>query len=93
TSVGIYAFLGTYNSTSQSYTFASMTDYMRMVLQNEGNNIADLNDFVLIPVNPITNSSGTITGLKNLYSPTGVRLRSGSNTISPMRIEITHSQF
>lgn len=93
TSIGIYAFLGTYNSTSKSYTFTSMADYFRMILKNEGDDANTLNDFVLVPVKTITNRSGTITSLRHLYNPRGIRLRSGKNITSPMRIEITYSQF
>ncbi len=93
TSIGIYAFLGTYNSTSKSYSFASMADYMRTILKNEGDDAHLLNDFVLVPVRTITNTSGTITSVRHLYNPRGIRLRSGNNTYSPMRLEVTYSQF
>ncbi len=91
TSLGIYAFLGTYNTSTQSYTFNSMADYLRKVLQE--NSTSELNDYVLIPVRTITNTSGSITSLRHLYQPRGTRLRSGKNTHSPMRLEVTYSKF
>ena len=70
-----------------------MADYFRMILKNEGDDANTLNDFVLVPVKTITNTRGTITSLRHLYNPRGIRLRSGKNITSPMRIEITYSQF
>ncbi len=92
TSIGIYSFLGTYDSDENKYSFASMANYLQSVLQKDETTIGELNDFVLVPVKVSTDSNSNTT-IKPLFSPKGVRLRSGKNTKSSMRLEITSSKF
>ena len=69
-----------------------MANYLQSVLQKDETTIGELNDFVLVPVKVSTDSNSNTT-IKPLFSPKGVRLRSGKNTKSSMRLEITSSKF
>lgn len=52
-----------------------------------------LNPYLVIPVSGATDIAGTNAVIRHQYRPYGVRVRSGSNVKSPMRIVVTYTNL
>lgn len=94
TMLGVYA----YNHSGR-YTFGNGGSFIESViakaaLMNELERKAyfdSLNPFQVIPISGSTDIAGTGAVIRHLFYPFGVRVRSGCNSISPMRIVLTYT--
>ena len=75
------------------YLFNNMGAYLEDILSTSGQDLANENDFFVIPVSGITEVSGTKAVVRHLFKPYAVSVRAGSNATSPMRVAITYTNL
>ncbi len=94
TVLGVYA----YNLTGR-YTFGNGGSFIESImakaaLMGESERQAyfdSLNPFQVIPVSGNSDIKGTGAVIRHMFYPFGVRVRSGSNKVSPMRVVLTYT--
>lgn len=94
------AILSSYTSSLIPYSTTLYEDYytfnLATLIANElkSNPAAPENlKMILVPVRVTSNSSGVVTAVKQQFLMSAVTVRSGKNTISPMRIKVVYSGF
>lgn len=85
--------LSIYDYEDDTYKFDNFGDYLQTILESGPSSFAEVGDFVLIPISGATDIAGTNATIRHLFKPRGVRIRSGSNTKSPMRLTVTYSDL
>jgi hypothetical protein len=89
---GITTVLGIYSHELRAYTFNNLADYLHDILEN-GDTEEDVNPFYILPVTGATDIQGTDAVVRHQFRPTGVRLRSGKNDGSNMRLSVTYTKL
>jgi hypothetical protein len=89
---GITTVLGIYSHELRAYTFNNLADYLHDILEN-GDTEDDVNPFYILPVTGATDIQGTDAVVRHQFRPTGVRLRSGKNDGSNMRLSVTYTKL
>lgn len=89
---GINTVLGVYEDSIKAYRFNNMADYLHSILYEDIEE-SDVNPFYVIPVTGVTDIEGTDAVIRHQFKPSGVRLRSGSNENSNMRLSITYTKL
>jgi hypothetical protein len=89
---GITTVLGIYSNELRAYTFNNLADYLHDILEN-GDTEEDVNPFYILPVTGATDIQGTDAVVRHQFRPTGVRLRSGKNDGSNMRLSVTYTKL
>jgi hypothetical protein len=89
---GITTVLGIYSHELRAYTFNNLADYLHAILEN-GDTEEDVNPFYILPVTGATDIQGTDAVVRHQFRPTGVRLRSGKNDGSNMRLSVTYTKL
>jgi len=94
------AILATYTSSLVPYSTTLYEDYyifnLATLIANELKQNATPPENLkmrLVPVRVTTNSSGVVTAVKQQFLMSAVTVRSGKNTLSPMRIKVVYSGF
>ncbi|NCC99639.1 MAG: DUF4270 domain-containing protein [Bacteroidia bacterium] len=85
--------LSIYDAEDDTYIFDNFGDYLQTILESGPLSFAEVGDFVLIPISGATDIAGTSATIRHLFKPRGVRVRSGSNKKSPMRLTVTYSDL
>lgn len=87
--------IGTTGVYKHYYTFniASLIKNELKIAKNNNTDPAENMDMRLIPVRVAFDSSGSVTLVKQQFLMSGVTIRSGKNTYSPMRINMIYSGF
>lgn len=89
---GINTVLGVYEKNLRAYRFNNMADYLHSILYEDIKE-SDVNPFYVIPVTGVTDIEGTDAVIRHLFKPSGVRLRSGKNETSNMRLSVTYTKL
>ena len=89
---GIHTVLGVYEENIRAYRFNSFADYMHEIIYN-GIEESDVNPFYILPVTGVTDINGTDAVIRHQFRPSGVRLRSGKNAGSNMRLSVTYTKL
>lgn len=90
---GIHTTLGAYDKSERYYLFNNMAAYLEEIMSSDDVDVDDLNDFFLIPVTGATDIAGSNAVVRHMFKPYGVRLRSATNSVSPMRLSVTYSNL
>lgn len=101
---GINTILGVYDfySNAGRYTFSNSGSYLEDVMKHarglgsdaeRENYFAGLNPYLIIPVTGTNDIAGTNATVRHLYDAYGIRVRSGRNEKSPMRMVITYTNL
>lgn len=89
---GITSVLGVYESDIRAYRFNNLADYLHSILLN-GDSEEEVNPFYILPVTGATDILGTDAVIRHQFRPSGVRLRSGKNAGSNMRLSVTYTKL
>lgn len=89
---GITTVLGVYEREIRAYRFNNLADYLHGILKNEELE-EDVNPFYILPVTGATDIQGTDAVIRHQFRPSGVRLRSGSNENSNLRLSVTYTKL
>jgi hypothetical protein len=79
------------NNVSYSYTYDLSKAITQQIRKEENRN--NVLSFMLVPVAATTNSSGSITAIKQLQTISTTRIRSAQNTNTPITLEMVYSGF
>lgn len=101
---GINTILGVYNyySGAGRYTFSNSGTNLEAILNSAKAMASDkerqeyfdgLNPYLIIPVSGTTDIAGTNATIRHLFDTYGIRVRSGRNQKSPMRMVITYTNL
>jgi hypothetical protein len=89
---GINTVLGVYEKKLGAYRFNNIADDLYNILV-EGYDETELNPYYILPVTGATDIYGTDAVVRHQFRPSGVRLRSGSNEKSNMRLSVTYTKL
>ena len=89
---GITTVLGVYEREIRAYRFNNLADYLHGIL-DDGEAESDVNPFYILPVTGATDIQGTDAVVRHQFRPSGVRLRSGSNENSNLRLSVTYTKL
>lgn len=92
---GLNTFAASYDSTNLDYSFNMSYYAQKMIREKDSPGSTNLNPFtkmLLIPVSIVTNTDGDQVRLENVISPAAVKIRSGTNSYQPMRLEVIYSK-
>lgn len=87
------SFLGTYNSSTNSYTFSKLNRLISHIFSEirDGNDDADRDKVLLIPVTTETDSEGNVIGVSHDMEVNAARLFGGAEG-EKLSIEVTYTQ-
>lgn len=89
---GINTVLGVYEKSINAYRFNNIADYLHTILYSNAE--ADkINPFYVLPITGLTDVEGTDAVIRHQFRPSGVRLRSGKNAGSNMRLSVTYTKL
>ena len=84
--------LGVYEKAERAYRFNNIADDLHEILY-EGQDELEMNPYYILPVTGATDIQGTDAVVRHQFRPTGVRLRSGLNEKSNMRLSVTYTKL
>lgn len=102
---GITALIGLYDEVTGRYIFNDMSGLLKEVLdqkqyalqaaEQEGTPSESLEyeDLLLVPISGVTDISGTNATIRHQFVPYAAKLKSGTNSSSPMRLSITYTDL
>lgn len=102
---GVNTILGVYDfyTNAGRYTFSNSGQYLEEVMNHAKGLSSDaerekyfneqLNPYLIIPVSGATDIAGTNATIRHLFYPYGIRVRSGRNQVSPMRMVLTYTNL
>ena len=92
TSVDTIAVIGYYDNSSKTYSFDMaylLNSYFKKDLSE-----TDMLDMVILPIDAISSTDATyITSVKSLFKLSGISVRSGTNSFSPLRLNLLYTGF
>ena len=89
---GINTVLGVYEKSINAYRFNNIADYLHTILYSNAE--ADkINPFYVLPITGLTDVEGTDAVIRHHFRPSGIRLRSGKNAGSNMRLSVTYTKL
>lgn len=88
----INTILGVYEKKLRAYRFNNIADDLHEILF-EGKDELEMNPYYILPVTGATDIQGTDAVVRHQFRPTGVRLRSGLNEKSNMRLSVTYTKL
>ena len=89
---GINTVLGVYEKSINAYRFNNIADYLHTILYSNAE--ADkINPFYVLPITGLTDVEGTDAVIRHQFRPSGIRLRSGKNAGSNMRLSVTYTKL
>ena len=89
---GITTVLGVYERDIRAYRFNNIANYLHSILDGAEPE-EDVNPFYILPVTGATDIQGTDAVVRHQFRPSGVRLRSGKNAGSNMRLSVTYTKL
>lgn len=89
---GINTVLGVYEKRLRAYSFNNIATELHDIIY-DGSEESELNPYYILPVTGATDIQGTDAVVRHQFRPSGVRLRSGSNEKSNMRLSITYTKL
>jgi hypothetical protein len=91
---GLYSFQSTYDSQEERYVFNLGYYAQKMVKARNGESV-DFTPFTtmyLIPVSSMTNASDDVVSYQHVITPAAIKVRSGTNSYSPMQIRMVYTK-
>jgi hypothetical protein len=89
---GINTVLGVYEKRLRAYSFNNIATELHDIIY-KGKEESELNPYYILPVTGVADIYGTDAVIRHQFRPSGVRLRSGSNEKSNMRLSITYTKL
>lgn len=91
-----YSFLASYDEGNDCFIF-NLSSFIQKCIRQADGNLPESSDFqsysklLLLPVSQITNDDGTALYLTPEITPSAVKVRSGSHSSQPMKLEMVYS--
>lgn len=91
---GKSSFIADYDATEGRYVFNMSYYAQKMIRYNKGGTIdfTPFSTMMIIPVNPVKNSSEEVVRLEHLITPAAVKIRSGVHASNPMQLRMVYTK-